>query len=126
MMRISTTQLWVHDQDEALAFWTDKVGFEVREDVTVPEMGNFRWLSVAPPYQDDIALVLMAIPGPPMIDASVQAKIAEQNEVIREQQVQIQEQQQRIGELENKLSELTASEAEKNDIMAKLAELVEQ
>jgi len=44
------------------------VGFEVREDVTVAEMGNFRWLSVAPPYQDDIAVVLMAIPGPPMID----------------------------------------------------------
>ena len=30
MIRISTTQLWVHDQDEALAFWRDKVGFEVR------------------------------------------------------------------------------------------------
>ena len=48
MINISTTQLWVHDQDEALAFWTDKVGFEVREDVTVPEMGNFRWLTVGP------------------------------------------------------------------------------
>jgi predicted enzyme related to lactoylglutathione lyase len=77
MIRISTTQLWVHDQDEALAFWTEKVGFEVREDVTVAEMGNFRWLSVAPPGQDDIAVVLMAIPGPPMIDATVSAKIAE-------------------------------------------------
>jgi uncharacterized glyoxalase superfamily protein PhnB len=77
MMRISTTQLWVHDQDAALEFWTTKVGFEIREDVTVPEMGNFRWLSVAPPYQDDIAVVLMAIPGPPMIDATVQTKIAE-------------------------------------------------
>lgn len=40
------------------------MGFEVREDVTVAEMGNFRWLSVAPPYQDDIAVVLMAIPAP--------------------------------------------------------------
>ena len=76
MIRISTTQLWVHDQDEALAFWTDKVGFEVREDVTVPEMGNFRWLSVAPPGQDDIAVVLMAIPGPPMIDEGTSAEIA--------------------------------------------------
>jgi uncharacterized glyoxalase superfamily protein PhnB len=76
VIRISTTQLWVHDQDEALAFWTDKAGFEVREDVTVPEMGNFRWLSVAPPGQDDMSVVLMAIPGPPMIDAGTSAEIA--------------------------------------------------
>jgi catechol 2,3-dioxygenase-like lactoylglutathione lyase family enzyme len=75
-MRISTTQLWVHDQDEALAFWTDKVGFEVREDVTVPEMGNFRWLAVAPPGQDDVAVVLMAVPGPPMIDEGTRDEIA--------------------------------------------------
>ena len=46
---IATTQLWVHDQDEALKYWTEKVGFEVRSDVTVPEMGNFRWLTVGPP-----------------------------------------------------------------------------
>ena len=48
MIQISTAQLWVHDQDEALAFWTEKVGFEVRQDVTVAEMGNFRWLTVGP------------------------------------------------------------------------------
>ena len=30
MIRIATTQVWVHDQDEALAFYTDKVGMEVR------------------------------------------------------------------------------------------------
>ncbi|MEO7664098.1 MAG: VOC family protein, partial [Candidatus Limnocylindrales bacterium] len=62
------TQLWVHDQDEALAFWRDKVGMEVRQDVTVPEMGNFRWLTVAPKGQDDMAIVLMAIMGPPVLD----------------------------------------------------------
>ena len=77
MIRISTAQLWVHDQDEALAFWTDKVGFEVREDVTVPEMGNFRWLSVGPRDQDDIAIVLMAIPGPPVMDDATSAQVAE-------------------------------------------------
>ncbi len=75
MIRISTAQLWVHDQDEALAFWRDKVGFEVREDVTVPEMGNFRWLSVAPPGQDDIAVVLMAVPGPPVMDAETRSEV---------------------------------------------------
>ena len=75
MIKISTAQLWVHDQDEALAFWRDKVGFEVREDVTVPEMGNFRWLSVAPPGQDDIAIVLMAVPGPPVMDAETRSEV---------------------------------------------------
>ncbi|MEO5965768.1 MAG: VOC family protein [Candidatus Limnocylindrales bacterium] len=69
MIRIATMQLWVHDQDEALAFWRDKVGLEVRQDVTVPEMGNFRWLTVSPAGQEDVAIVLMAIMGPPMIDA---------------------------------------------------------
>lgn len=67
-MRISTAQLWVHDQDEALAYYTDKVGMEVKADVTVPELGNFRWLTVAPQGQDDVAIVLMAIPGPPVMD----------------------------------------------------------
>ena len=76
MIRISTTQVWVHDQDEALAFWTDKVGFEVREDVTVAELGNFRWLTVAPPGQDDIAIVLMAIPGQPVMDDGTRAEVA--------------------------------------------------
>ena len=68
MMRIANAQVWVHDQDEALAFYTDKLGMEVRADVTVPEMGNFRWLTVSPPGQDDISIVLMAIPGPPVFE----------------------------------------------------------
>jgi uncharacterized glyoxalase superfamily protein PhnB len=69
MIRIANAQLWVHDQDEALAFYTQKVGFEVRADVTMPEMGDFRWLTVGPAGQDDFAIVLMAIPGPPVMDA---------------------------------------------------------
>ncbi len=75
-MRIATAQVWVHDQDEALEFYTRKLGMEVREDVTVPEMGDFRWLTVAPPGQQDVAIVLMAIPGPPMIDADTRQQIA--------------------------------------------------
>lgn len=69
MIRVGTVQLWVHDQDAALKFWTEKVGFEIRSDVTVPEMGNFRWLAVGPAAQPDINIVLMAIPGPPVMDA---------------------------------------------------------
>jgi uncharacterized glyoxalase superfamily protein PhnB len=68
MTKIANTQLWVHDQDEALAFYTQKLGFEVRNDVTMPEMGNFRWLTVGPVGQDDFAIVLMAIPGAPVMD----------------------------------------------------------
>ena len=68
MIQISTVQLWVHDQDEALAFYTQKLGWEVRTDVTMPEMGNFRWLTVGPPAQPDVSLVLMAIPGPPIFE----------------------------------------------------------
>jgi catechol 2,3-dioxygenase-like lactoylglutathione lyase family enzyme len=68
MIKIANAQLWVHDQDEALAFYTDKLGMEVRADVTMPEMGNFRWLTVGPAGQEDFAIVLMAIPGPPMAD----------------------------------------------------------
>ena len=63
MMRISTTQVWVHDQDEALAFYTEKLGFEVRMDATLTEMGNFRWLTVGPVGQPDVSIVLMAIPA---------------------------------------------------------------
>jgi len=66
--KLACTQLWVHDQEEALEFWTKKVGFEVRADVTLPEMGGFRWLTVGPVGQPDISVVLMAIPGPPMFD----------------------------------------------------------
>ena len=68
MIKLSTTQLWVHDQDEALDFYTQKLGFEVRMDVTLAEMGDFRWLTVGPTGQPDIAIVLMAIPGPPVMD----------------------------------------------------------
>jgi predicted enzyme related to lactoylglutathione lyase len=68
MIRIANAQLWVHDQEEALAFYTEKVGMEVTADVTMPELGDFRWLAVAPPGQPEVSIVLMAIPGPPMFE----------------------------------------------------------
>jgi catechol 2,3-dioxygenase-like lactoylglutathione lyase family enzyme len=67
LKQITTVNVWVHDQDEALAFYTDKLGMELREDVTVPEMGNFRWLTVGIPGQD-VSIVLMAVPGAPVFD----------------------------------------------------------
>ncbi len=68
MIKIANAHLWVHDQDEALAFYTQKLGMEVRADVTMPEMGDFRWLTVGPAGQADVSIVLMAIPGPPIMD----------------------------------------------------------
>ena len=77
MIKIATTQLWVHDQDEALEFYTKKLGMEVRADVTLPEMGNFRWLTVGPANQAEIAIVLMAIPGAPVMDDATAAQVRE-------------------------------------------------
>jgi catechol 2,3-dioxygenase-like lactoylglutathione lyase family enzyme len=76
-MRVANSQLWVHDQNEALDFYTKKLGMEVRSDVTLPELGNFRWLTVGPADQPDFAIVLMAIPGPPLIDDQTNGQIRE-------------------------------------------------
>jgi predicted enzyme related to lactoylglutathione lyase len=72
---LTNVNVWVHDQDEALAFYTEKLGMELRDDVTVPEMGNFRWLTVGVPGQPEVALALLAVPGPPVFDADTQAQI---------------------------------------------------
>jgi predicted enzyme related to lactoylglutathione lyase len=74
-IRIGTTQVWVHDQDVALEFYTNKLGMEVRQDVTMAELGNFRWLTVGPVGQDDVAIVLMAIPGPPVMDDATAGEV---------------------------------------------------
>jgi uncharacterized glyoxalase superfamily protein PhnB len=74
-MKISTAQLWVHDQDQALDFYTKKLGMEVKTDVTLAELGDFRWLTVGPSGQDDIAIVLMAIPGAPVMDAETAEQV---------------------------------------------------
>jgi uncharacterized glyoxalase superfamily protein PhnB len=75
MFRIANAQLWVHDQDEALAFYTQKLGMEVRSDVTVAELGNFRWLTVGPAGQPDFSIALMAIPGPPVMDTNTAEQV---------------------------------------------------
>jgi catechol 2,3-dioxygenase-like lactoylglutathione lyase family enzyme len=77
MFKLSTVQLWVNDQDEALDFYTRKLGLEVRSDVTLPEMGDFRWLTVGPASQPDVAIVLMAIPGPPVMDEATAGQVRE-------------------------------------------------
>ena len=77
MIKIANAQLWVHDQDEAHAFYTQKLGFEVRADVTLPELGDFRWLAVGPVGQPDVSIALIAIPGPPVFDNDTAEKVKE-------------------------------------------------
>ncbi|MDO8187336.1 VOC family protein [Conexibacter sp. JD483] len=77
MMQIANAQLWVHDQEEALAFYTEKLGWEVKADVTLAEMADFRWLAVGPAGQDGTSVVLMAIPGQPVMDDASRAQVEE-------------------------------------------------
>ena len=58
--------LYVRDQDEALEFYVEKLGFRVHTDV---KNGDFRWLSVQHPEQPSFQLGLFN-PGPPMLDAA--------------------------------------------------------
>jgi predicted enzyme related to lactoylglutathione lyase len=76
MIKIANAQFWVHDQDAALAFYTRQLGWEVRADVKM-EPWNFRWLCVGPPGQDGPNLVLMPVPGPPLLDAESSAQLSE-------------------------------------------------
>lgn len=76
MIKIANAQFWVHDQDEALAFYTGTLGWEVRADVTM-EAWSFRWICVGPAGQDGAGLVLMPVPGAPMLNAADSATLAE-------------------------------------------------
>ena len=62
--RQSHTTVYVINQDEALQFYRDKLGFEVRMDSTMPN--GFRWLTVGPKAQPDLQIVLMQINEGPM------------------------------------------------------------
>ena len=75
LKQLTHVNVWVQDQDEALAFYTEKVGLELREDVTVAEMGDFRWLTVGVPGQEGVALALLPVPGPPVFDAETKAQL---------------------------------------------------
>ena len=62
--RVSHVGVWVLDQDEALDFYTQKLAMQVRVDA---RMGDFRWLTVGPPGQQDMEIMLL-VPGPPPLD----------------------------------------------------------
>lgn len=74
--QLTHATLWVHDQDEALAFYTEKLGMEVRADATIAEMGNYRWLTVGPARQPEVQFIL-TVPGPPVVDPENAALLTE-------------------------------------------------
>lgn len=59
--KLSHINIFVLNQDEALKFYTEKLGFEVRDDI---RMGDFRWLAVGPKGQPDLDITLTEVtPG---------------------------------------------------------------
>jgi predicted enzyme related to lactoylglutathione lyase len=75
MISLSMTQIWVHDQDAAKEFYTTKLGWEVRQDATIAELGGFRFLTVGPPAQPGIAVALLLVPPPPIFDEEDAAQL---------------------------------------------------
>ena len=71
---MSHAALYVHDQVEALAFYTEKLGFEVRTDMT---MDGFRWLTVGPKDQTNLQIVLMKLAPSPMMDEATVTQMKE-------------------------------------------------
>jgi predicted enzyme related to lactoylglutathione lyase len=69
MFRVNAIQVLVNDQAEALAFYTEKLGMEVRVDAAMPGSQGLRWLTVGPVGQPEIEIVLMAVPMPPFVAA---------------------------------------------------------
>jgi catechol 2,3-dioxygenase-like lactoylglutathione lyase family enzyme len=64
--RMSHTTIYVLNQQEALEFYTQKLGFEVRMDQTME--GGFRWLTVGPKSQPDLEIILFEVKAGPMMD----------------------------------------------------------
>ncbi len=70
--RLSHATVYVLNQQEALEFYTQKLGFEVRMDHTMD--GGFRWVTVGPKTQPDLEIILMEVkPGPMMDEATVRS-----------------------------------------------------
>jgi len=70
---IAISQIYVLDQDEALAFYVGKLGLEVNSDV---DLGFMRWLTVNVPGSPDRA-ILLEKPGPPAMDETTAEQVRE-------------------------------------------------
>lgn len=74
---VSLVSVWVTDLDDALAFYTDILGFEARDDITLGE--DFRWVTVGHPSQPELDLHLTT-PSKPLSDDLIAAMTRAQAE----------------------------------------------
>ena len=70
---LSHAAIYVLDQEKALHFYRDKLGFEVRDDVKMDN--GFRWLTVGPKTQPGLRIILMAVMESPMFAADKVAQL---------------------------------------------------
>jgi uncharacterized glyoxalase superfamily protein PhnB len=69
IQRQSHSTIYVIDQGEALEFYRDTLGFEVRTDMPMNEEGDLRWVTLSPKGQPDLEIILMPITPGPVFDA---------------------------------------------------------
>ena len=69
-MKIKLASVYVDDQEKALRFYTEVLGFVKKADVT---QGQYRWLTVASPEDPDGAELLLALNDSPAAGAYQQA-----------------------------------------------------
>ena len=74
IQQMSHATVYVLDQEKALEFYRDKLGFEVRQDFSME--GGFRWLTVGPAGQPDLQLILAAVSAGPMMDEETARSMA--------------------------------------------------
>ncbi|MFD7874370.1 VOC family protein [Streptomyces sp. NPDC059766] len=67
---LGVTTVWTFDQQRTKAFFTEKLGFEARDDIS---MGDMRWVTVAVKDQPDLEFALMSLDGPGLDPDSAEA-----------------------------------------------------
>ena len=74
IQKLSHATVHVLDQDRALRFYRDQLGFEVRTDAV---LGGFRWLTVGPKSQPELEIILMPVAPSPMMDEATAGTLRE-------------------------------------------------
>ena len=77
IQRQSHSTIYVIDQEEALGFYRDTLGFEVRTDLPMTQEGSVRWLTLSPKGQPDLEIVLMPVTPGPVFDADAAEQMKE-------------------------------------------------
>jgi uncharacterized glyoxalase superfamily protein PhnB len=77
IQRQSHSTIYVIDQEEALGFYRDALGFEVRTDLPMTQEGSVRWLTLSPKGQPDLEIVLMPVTPGPVFDAEAAEQMKE-------------------------------------------------